>query len=605
MLLFLTATTAVAQYLSPVDIAVSDPQANAYIVLADAHELLVVDLEKEEVERRIPLGGEGSGVTYSEEAAIVAVTGGHEDGWCALFDEQGRIVREFAAGFSPVSPVFLEGGRVLAICQRFADEVGFYRTATGQRIATVPVAREPIAAVASADGSFLFVANSVPHQNALDDHVAAAIDVIDTAHFERRTRILLPNGSSGLRDITMDPSGNYGFVTHILGRYQVPTAQLERGWMNTNAVSVIDMDNCSLLATVLLDDTNRGAANPFGVTTVAGENDWLTITHAGTHELSRLPLTPLIQRIESALENRTDAEDGDDYGYDNPYSDPAGLSADLEIMSEIGRLRYPLHDGPGSLAAWRGNALVLEYFSGSLAIVDLSKRPDETDAIRRISLGDQPEMDAVRKGEMRFGDARLCFQQWQSCVSCHPGPARTDALNWDLLNDGIGNPKQTKSMLLAHKTPPAMITGIRDSAEVAVRAGIRFIQFAQVNEEDAQNIDAYLNSLQPKPSPHLIDGELSPLAQRGKEIYNAIGCVNCHSGPYYTDLKTHPMRYSTGMDEGRVFDTPTLVEIWRTAPYLYDGRAATMEEALRIKTSRFEKLSEEDRKALVEYVLSL
>ena len=27
-------------------------------------------------------------------------------------------------------------------------------------------------------------------------------------------------------------------------------------------------------------------------------------------------------------------------------------------------------------------------------------------------------------------------------------------MNWNLLNDGMGNPKNVKSMLLAHATPP-------------------------------------------------------------------------------------------------------------------------------------------------------
>ena len=52
---------------------------------------------------------------------------------------------------------------------------------------------------------------------------------------------------------------------------------------------------------------------------------------------------------------------------------------------------------------------------------------------------------------------------------------RPDALNWDLLNDGIGNPKNTLSLLLSHQTPPVMITGVRASAEDAVRAGIKYI----------------------------------------------------------------------------------------------------------------------------------
>ena len=52
-------------------------------------------------------------------------------------------------------------------------------------------------------------------------------------------------------------------------------------------------------------------------------------------------------------------------------------------------------------------------------------------------LGPEVPMTQTRRGEFFFNDASLCLQSWQSCASCHPD-ARTDALNWDLLNDGIG-----------------------------------------------------------------------------------------------------------------------------------------------------------------------
>ena len=48
---------------------------------------------------------------------------------------------------------------------------------------------------------------------------------------------------------------------------------------------------------------------------------------------------------------------------------------------------------------------------------------------------------AEGRGNMYFHDATLGFQGWQSCASCHPNDARADGLNWDLLNDGLGNPK--------------------------------------------------------------------------------------------------------------------------------------------------------------------
>ena len=112
-------------------------------------------------------------------------------------------------------------------------------------------------------------------------------------------------------------------------------------------------------------------------------------------------------------------------------------------------------------------------------------------------------VSAEGRGNMYFHDATLGFQGWQSCASCHPNDARSDGLNWDLLNDGLGNPKNTKSLLLSHYTPPCMVTGIRANAEIAVRSGIKYILFAVAPASVADDMDAYLRSLKPLPSPYL------------------------------------------------------------------------------------------------------
>jgi cytochrome c peroxidase len=64
------------------------------------------------------------------------------------------------------------------------------------------------------------------------------------------------------------------------------------------------------------------------------------------------------------------------------------------------------------------------------------------------------------------------------------------------------------------------------------------------------------------------------------------------------------------MDKDKAFDTPALIEVWRTAPYLHDGRAATILELLTTynkgdthgKTS---DLNESQINDLAEFVLSL
>jgi cytochrome c peroxidase len=208
-------------------------------------------------------------------------------------------------------------------------------------------------------------------------------------------------------------------------------------------------------------------------------------------------------------------------------------------------------------------------------------------------------------GERIFNDANNCFQNWQSCNGCHPGDARVDGLNWDLMNDGIGNPKNCKSLLFSHVTPPSMISGIRESAEFAVRAGFRFIQFFEIDEASAVHVDNYLKSLRPVPSPYLVNGKLSAKAVRGRTVFENLRCDACHSGPYFTDMKMHRIGDDIEFEKG--WDTPTLIEVWRTAPYLFDGRAATLEEVFTIHKHGVdpEKITREEMEALVEYVKSL
>jgi len=154
-----------------------------------------------------------------------------------------------------------------------------------------------------------------------------------------------------------------------------------------------------------------------------------------------------------------------------------------------------------------------------------------------------------------------------------------------------------------------MITGVRENAELAVRAGIRHIQFAVRPEEEAAAIDEYLKSLKPVPSPHLVEGKLSKSARRGRRIFRKAGCLSCHTPPLFTNLQKYDVGTGEGMDKGRLFDTPSLVEIWRTAPYLYDGRAATIKDVVTTynpedKHGRTSNLSESEIEDLVEFVLS-
>lgn len=585
--------------LSPLALTTGPGGRELFVAAATARRVLVVDATTGQVIRTLPLPADPHDVKLAPDGAQLLVALGGAQGQVAVLDpSSGRVLRSLRVGHTPSALAFA-GTDCLAVADQFDNAVRLIEWPGGRQLARIPVVREPVALAASPDGRRLFVANLLPAGRADGDSIAAVISVIDVPGRRALDPIPLPNGSTAVAGLGVSPDGRVVYATHGLGRYQMPTTQLDRGWVNTSALSVIDVARAVRINTVLLDDVDLGAANPWGVG-VTGDGHWIVVAHAGTHELSVIDQPALLAKLERIARGEK---------VSGVSSTADEVPNDLSFLVGLRRrVTLPGH-GPRGLTVSGNRVSVAEYFSDSLAQLDLG-----TDAAAPLKpvgwpLGPQHPPSQVRRGEFLFFDATMCFQHWQSCGSCHPD-ARVDALNWDLLNDGIGNPKNTKNMLWAHRTPPAMSLGVRETAETAVRAGIRHIEFAVRPEEDANAIDAYLKSLKPVASPQRQGAGLSDAAKRGQRLFGQAGCARCHPGPLFTDLRAYDVGTGTGREAGQAFDTPTLVEVWRTAPYLHDGRAATVLELLRDfnpqdRHGKTSSLTPEQLKDLAEYVLSL
>jgi DNA-binding beta-propeller fold protein YncE len=576
------------QYLSPTRIAVHPATGKMFVLLSTAQSIAKVDPVTEQLLETFKLNFTPSGICFASDGSFLYITENSANGKVHIVSAlTGKTTKTIAVGAYPSTVCINKQGTQLWVANRFSNDISLIDLRKQKEVKRLPVLREPKSLALSPDEKLLAVGNYLPYQSSLDERVSAQITFIDANSSEILCHIPLPDGSQSVEDVCFSKDGDFVYATHLQSRYHFPATQLERGWMNTNALTVIETIRIKHYATMLLDDIFRGAANPCGMT-LSESGDRLYIAVSGTHELMALDLSALTKK----------------FAHTKPVELPS-LSNDLIFLNET-KTRVPLYGkGARYVATLHGKIFVSDYFSGSLSVVDEDKLKD----VRFIKLGNEPEPNDIRKGELYFADAMICFQNWQSCVSCHPD-VRADGLNWDLINDGIGNPKNTKSLLYSHVTPPCMITGIRATAEIAVRAGIRLIQFSERPEEDAACMDQYLRSIQPVPSPYLLNGKLSKTAQKGKQIFERAGCADCHNGKYLTDGKKYDV--GTGIDEytNFPFDTPTLKEIWRTAPYLYNGSAKTIKEVLTIfnkndKHGITSKLKEEEIIALEEYILSL
>ena len=605
------------QYLSPKALAINPKDSTLYIAEATAQQVAVFDITSNRVTGVISLSNNPSGLVLAPDGSILYASSGSSVGTIEIIETYiNKVVTTIPVGHTPCSPVLSPDGKILFVCNRFDNSLSVIDTAIDKEVVRIPMMYEPIAADITRDGRYLFVANHLPTGNQIEEYVIdggymyikgysidsqytakSVVVVVNVETYKLEAIIQLPEGSNSLKGICISPDGKYVYVTHILARYKQPTKNIERGSINMNALSIIDIADMKLKSTVLLDDIEKGAANPWGM--ICSDNgEFLFVTHAGTHEISIIDRGKLHTKLNHAL-------------YGNITTDTTLTSDntlyDLTFMNGL-RQRIRLKgDGPRGITALGNQIFAAEYFTDSLSIVSLNIR--EKPIVTSVVLGPTHPQTSARKGEMYFNDANLCFQTWQSCASCHPD-GRHDALNWDLLNDGEGNPKNTKSMLLSHQTPPAMITGIRLNAKDAIRGGIEHILFQEYTEEYVDAIDTYLKSLEIVPSPYLVNGKLCRNAKSGRKIFKKSGCIECHPPPLYTDLKKYDVGTGRGKEKNLSFDTPTLIEIWRTAPYLYDGRAQSIFEVMttynrRDKHGKTSHLNYDELNDLIEFILSL
>ena len=390
------------------------------------------------------------------------------------------------------------------------------------------------------------------------------VSVIDTTALRPGRKSDFPMAAPGCAACACLPMADTSTLRTSCRVTNSPPTQIERGWIQTNGLSVIHAVQSRLVNSVLLDDINLGAANPWGIA-CTGDGKSLLVAHAGTHEVSVIDRPALHRKLE---------ETGRGEKVSDVSTSGGDVVNDLAFLTGL-RLRVPLKgNGPRALAAigstlLRGRVLHGHSRRGGTGGRGASGQPfnqawRRSTAHRRAARRDALSRRAILPGKM--AELLQLPSRRRTAGRLELGP---DA-RWRRQCEEHEKPPAS------HRTPPTTVTGFRPNAEASVRAGFRYIQFAERPEEDAVSVDAYLKSLRPAPSPYLEDGRLSAAGERGKQVFEKTGCRSCHAGTLYTDMRKHNVGTGRGQEEGIEYDVPTLVEIWRTAPYLHDGRSPTL-----------------------------
>ncbi|MFT5325156.1 MAG: YVTN family beta-propeller protein [Planctomycetaceae bacterium] len=223
--------------------------------------------------------------------------------------------------------------------------------------------------------------------------------------------------------------------------------------------------------------------------------------------------------------------------------------------------------------------------------------------VDRISITKNPLSPEVHEGKILFYSALppMTSQRWISCSSCHPD-GQPDGRTWHN-PEGL---RQTPPLHGLAFTHPQHWSADRDETqdfEHTIRGplmGGRGLHKGRLNKplgatnrglsKPLDALAAYTNSHTFTMSPYA-KGGLTPEAERGRKLFSSkqTKCAECHTGPFLTDSQSGKpsVRHDVGTGNadksetmGSAYNTPMLLGLYRSAPYLHHGTAETLHDVL-------------------------
>ncbi len=552
----------------------------------DSGTVTIVSWPDLKVQHEISVGHHPEGVAWLGTTKQLACCVYGDDKIVLLDAETGKITKTIDVFDEPYGVVSSADGKTLYVTLEYPGQVVSISSKSGEVQATWEAGRMPRGMAISSDNSFLLVT----------EYLTSNLLKIATTDGKIQEVWEAASTDNLARQVVLAPGDQKAYFTHI--RSRVTAAHGNGSIFPYVSVARLTGEKEGTRLRVPMDSL-RGArvtANPWDCD-VSASGKQLAVVFAGTNDM-------YLCRIV-----------GDDF-----------VELDYDNGMRLGNNPRAVRFTPSGKTALVYNALDFEVVEYNLA---------DGSVVGTVAVTKSPLSDELLRGKTLFYTALqpMTARAWISCSSCHPD-GDADGRTWQN-PEGLRNTQPLAGLSWTH---PVHWSADRDEVqdfEHTVRGklmqgqGLMKGALPQAlgdpisgRSKELDALAAYTNSHKYSMSPYAKHG-LSEAAKRGRDLFfsEATKCASCHSGPIYSDSKPTAIAefalhdVGTGTQDaselmGPKYDTPTLLGVYRSAPYLHHGKAATLEDVLTTanqgdKHGMTSQLTSEQVSDLVQFLKSL
>lgn len=561
------------KYLSPFNLAVSKDGKRLYVVAQEANSLLVVDAETKKVLNRIGVGNLPHSVALSNDGQKAFVSNQWEDNVSVVDLASSKVTDTLKTGNGPAGLSLSKDDKYLYVVDSYSSNLSVIDLRSGEEVRRFTTGNNPTGTELSPDGKTLYVTSRRAEIAPYGDPLKSQLTVLDE-NTQRINEYKTIESAYMMENVAFTPSGDLALLTMIRPKNLVPSIQVEQGWMMTYGIVIIEQKKDGRTIQLLLDEPNSYYSDPFDIV-ITPDGKKAFVSHSGVNTISVVDIDSLRSLIDKATPEML-----------NTYSNHLGISSRFVIKRiQTGACPKGLALSPDGKSLY-----VAEQLQDRISVINT----ENLQTTGTIDLGGPGKITVARQGRRLFNNSGHTFQNQFDCYTCHPD-MHEDGLVYNMASIDMGrNVTNTQSLRDIGDTPPYKWNGKNQT--VYKQDGMRFstvlTRTEQFSYKDLDAITAYIITGIPYP-PNLMynpKGELTESQFRGKALFERTKtnsgkvipennrCITCHTPPYYTNLKLANVGTLSRSDDSIQFDTPHLNNIYASAPYLHDGRAATLEE---------------------------